>query len=52
VDQLLGDCTKAKEKLGWTLDVGFKQLIHMMVDEDLKRVQAEIDINNKYVQVR
>lgn len=52
VDQLLGDCSKAKEKLGWTLDVGFNQLIHMMVDEDMKRVQSEIDINNKYAQVR
>lgn len=41
VDLLLGDCSKAKEKLGWKLDVGFKELIHMMVDEDLKRVSAE-----------
>ncbi|WP_308638434.1 GDP-mannose 4,6-dehydratase [Paenibacillus silvisoli] len=41
VDLLLGDCSKAKEKLGWGLQVGFKQLIHMMVDEDLKRVEAE-----------
>lgn len=41
VDLLLGDCTKAKEKLGWRLEVGFKQLVHMMVDEDLKRVQSE-----------
>ncbi|QHW30862.1 GDP-mannose 4,6-dehydratase [Paenibacillus rhizovicinus] len=41
VDLLLGDCTKAKEKLGWTLDVGFEQLIKMMVDEDMKRVKAE-----------
>ncbi|CAH1211017.1 GDP-mannose 4,6-dehydratase [Paenibacillus plantiphilus] len=41
VDLLLGDCTKAKEKLGWELEVGFKQLVHMMVDEDMKRVQSE-----------
>ncbi|ASS66728.1 MULTISPECIES: GDP-mannose 4,6-dehydratase [unclassified Paenibacillus] len=41
VDLLLGDCTKAKEKLGWELEVGFKQLITMMVDEDLKRVGLE-----------
>lgn len=41
VDLLLGDCTKAREKLGWELEVGFKQLVHMMVDEDMKRVQSE-----------
>ncbi|MBM7567316.1 GDP-mannose 4,6-dehydratase [Paenibacillus sacheonensis] len=42
VELLLGDCTKAKETLGWKLDVDFKQLIHMMVDEDLKRVKSEM----------
>ncbi|MCZ8519330.1 MULTISPECIES: GDP-mannose 4,6-dehydratase [Paenibacillus] len=41
VDLLIGDCTKAKERLGWKLEVNFQQLVHMMVDEDLKRVQAE-----------
>ncbi|MNN59350.1 GDP-mannose 4,6-dehydratase [compost metagenome] len=42
VDLLLGDCSKAKENLGWVLDVGFKELIHMMVDADLNRVRSEI----------
>lgn len=37
VDLLLGDCTKAKEELGWELEVGFKQLVANMVDADLKR---------------
>lgn len=37
VDLLLGDCTKAKKKLGWITEVGFKQLIEMMVDSDLKK---------------
>ncbi|AEI45258.1 GDP-mannose 4,6-dehydratase [Paenibacillus mucilaginosus] len=41
VDLLIGDCTKAKEKLGWKQEVNFTQLVHMMVDEDIKRVQAE-----------
>lgn len=41
VDLLLGDCSKAKEQLGWSLELSFQQLIHLMVDEDLKRVQAE-----------
>ncbi|MCZ8512550.1 GDP-mannose 4,6-dehydratase [Paenibacillus filicis] len=40
VDLLLGDCTKAKEKLGWKLEVGFEQLITMMVESDLKKLQG------------
>lgn len=42
VDLLLGDCSKAKKKLGWKLDVGFQELIHMMVDADLERVKKEM----------
>lgn len=37
VDLLLGDCTKAKEKLGWAPEIGFKELITMMVESDLKK---------------
>ncbi len=35
VDLLLGDCTKAKKKLGWEPKVKFKELVRMMVDADL-----------------
>jgi GDPmannose 4,6-dehydratase len=35
VDLLIGDATKAREKLGWTPQVGFEQLVRMMVDHDL-----------------
>ncbi len=38
VDILLGDATKAKEKLGWEPKVGFKELVRLMVEEDLKLV--------------
>src|SRR6266403_958504 len=38
VDLLLGDPTKAREKLGWRREVGFEQLVTMMVDEDLARL--------------
>lgn len=37
VDQLVGDPSKAKAKLGWAPEVDFKGLIEMMVDADLKR---------------
>ena len=36
VDELVGDSTKAREKLGWTPEVDFAQLIGMMVENDLK----------------
>ncbi|MGK9252813.1 GDP-mannose 4,6-dehydratase [Paenibacillus humicus] len=39
VDLLLGDCTKAKQNLGWKLEVGFEQLVTMMVDSDYKKYQ-------------
>lgn len=36
VDVLIGDSTKARTNLGWQPKVSFKQLVQMMVDEDLK----------------
>ena len=36
VDLLIGDATKAREKLGWKPNVDFRQLIEMMVDADLE----------------
>ena len=35
VETLLGDPTKAKERLGWTPKVGFKELVSEMVRADL-----------------
>jgi GDPmannose 4,6-dehydratase len=35
VDLLIGDPTKAKQKLGWEPSVTFKQLVYLMVDADL-----------------
>src|SRR6266404_2143578 len=39
VDVLCGDATKAREKLGWQPEVGFEELIKMMVEADLEAVQ-------------
>jgi len=36
VDTLLGDPSKAKKKLGWKQEISFDQMIHEMVDHDLK----------------
>jgi len=41
VDLLLGDPTKAREKLGWTPKVGFGELVQMMVDADMDIAQRE-----------
>jgi GDPmannose 4,6-dehydratase len=40
VDHLLGDATKARNELGWTTEVSFKQLVEMMVDADVERLAA------------
>ena len=40
VDTLIGDSTKAHEKLGWTPEVNFTQLVEMMVDNDLAEQRA------------
>ncbi len=36
VDFLIGDYTKAKEKLGWEPEVKFTELVKMMVNSDIK----------------
>lgn len=41
VDLLLGDCSKAKEKLGWTATTDLNQLAKIMVDHDLDLAQRE-----------
>ncbi|MDE2750732.1 MAG: GDP-mannose 4,6-dehydratase [Chloroflexota bacterium] len=39
VDLLVGDPAKAKRKLGWAPEVGFEELIGMMVEADLKKLR-------------
>jgi GDPmannose 4,6-dehydratase len=36
VDELLGDASKARKKLGWQPKVKFKELVRLMVDADLR----------------
>jgi len=40
VDLLIGDPTKAKTQLGWEPEVGFTDLVTMMVDSDLAEQKA------------
>ena len=46
VETLLGDASKAKEKLKWTPKVSFEQLVKEMVEEDLKLAKNDQIVNN------
>jgi GDPmannose 4,6-dehydratase len=41
VETLLGDASKAREKLGWTPKTSFKDLVSEMVREDLKSAERD-----------
>ena len=41
VDLLVGDASKAKEKLGWEPEYRLQELIHEMMESDLKLMQKE-----------
>jgi GDPmannose 4,6-dehydratase len=41
VETLLGDPTKAKEKLGWTPQTSFQELVAEMVREDLRIAERD-----------
>ena len=38
VNALIGDTSKAKEKLGWEPKTKFKDLVRIMVDGDIKNI--------------
>jgi len=42
VNTLRGDATKARNVLGWKPEVTFEELVSMMVEADLKRVEREL----------
>ena len=39
VDLLVGDASLARDELGWVPEVGFRELVEMMVDADLERLR-------------
>ncbi len=39
VDILIGDCTKAKTELNWNPKTSFKDMVHTMVNNDIKLLQ-------------
>lgn len=38
---LVGDASKARERLGWEPSIDFEGLVHLLVDADLERLQVE-----------
>jgi GDPmannose 4,6-dehydratase len=42
VEALIGDASKAREKLGWTPKTSLEELVQIMVEADLKRVAMQI----------
>src|SRR5512141_3106905 len=46
VDLLIGDATKAREKLNWQPKVRFKELMKIMVDADMEIAQQEAHLNH------
>ena len=45
VETLLGDASKAKEKLNWVPKISFEQLVKEMIDEDLKIAKNDQPVN-------
>lgn len=41
VDLLIGDASKARQKIGWTPKTTFKELVKIMVEADLSRARGE-----------
>ena len=46
VDELLGDASYARKKLGWKPKTTFEQLVNLMVDYDLKKFSTQIKPKN------
>ncbi|MGA2575776.1 MAG: GDP-mannose 4,6-dehydratase [Bryobacteraceae bacterium] len=49
VNLLLGDCTKARTKLGWTPSTTFEALVREMVETDCRALKVERDSSRREV---
>ncbi len=53
VDHLVGDASKARAELPWVPDVSFEQLVRMMVDADVARLELSLargDVHPAYAE--
>jgi GDPmannose 4,6-dehydratase len=49
VDNLRGDASKARVKLGWTPKVGFDELVRIMVDADIESLEERLRRGEEYI---
>jgi GDPmannose 4,6-dehydratase len=52
VDLLIGDPSKAKEKLGWEPKVNLEELVRMMVSSDMKDAKQELHLRKNGFEIR
>ncbi len=48
IDNLVGNASKAKEKLNWKPKIGFKKLVKIMVEHDMEFFKLRMDPFNHY----
>ena len=44
VETLLGDASKAKQKLGWVPEINFEELVKEMVQSDMREAEFEVEL--------
>jgi GDPmannose 4,6-dehydratase len=44
VETLLGDASKAKQKLGWVPEISFAELVTEMVQADMREAEFEVQV--------
>ena len=47
VQSLIGDASKAREKLGWEPKISFDELVEEMVMADMQEAEAEARLSNR-----
>lgn len=52
VDYLLGDISKAREKLGWVPKTTFKDLVGLMVENDMRQAEFEARYGQESAEIR
>ncbi len=49
VNDLIGDASKAKAKLGWEFTTGFEELVKILVDADIKMLDAQLASGEAFI---
>lgn len=49
VDVLIGDASKARDRLGWSPSVGMEELVRIMVDADIEQLEERLRRGEEYL---